>query len=223
MALNLDAKRRSLDIFGATWSDVIRFVCTIDRHTKNIVLLRSYRLPHEPEIPATIVQAALATSAATTFFDHVDIGNRCFADGALGANNPVEEVEVEATNIWCLETGELKPLVRCFVSIGTGNPGKEVFKDNIAGFLRDTIAKIATETENTEKRFVAKWAKHLAEKRYFRFNVEQGLQRIGLHEYKKKGIIEAVTESYLTHTTQKIRVHDCVRNFMRREYFWIAT
>ncbi|KAJ5471427.1 FabD/lysophospholipase-like protein, partial [Penicillium desertorum] len=69
------------------------FVCTADRDTKDIIRLRSYSLDNEPviPIPATICQAALATSAATTFFDPVKIGDRTFADGGLGANNPVDE------------------------------------------------------------------------------------------------------------------------------------
>lgn len=90
----------------------ISFVCTADRDTKGIRRLRSYSLPEEPNIRATICQAALATSAATTFFDSVSIGDRTFTDGGLGANNPVDEVEGEASNIWCPETGDLKPLVK---------------------------------------------------------------------------------------------------------------
>lgn len=43
---------------------------------------------HEPNIRAKIYQAALATSAATTFFDPVRIGDRTIANGGLGANNP---------------------------------------------------------------------------------------------------------------------------------------
>jgi predicted acylesterase/phospholipase RssA len=193
------------------------FVCTADRHTKDIVRLRSYSLPHEPNIRATTCRAGLATSAATTFFEPVSIGDRSFADGGLGANNPVDEVEGEATNIWCYETGELKPLVKCFISIGTGNPGKKPFEDNIAKFLGRTVVQIATETENTEKRFMAKWVKHLIDKQYFRFNVEQGLQEIGLEEYKKKGAIEAATEGYLTHTTQKLRVGECIENLRLKQ------
>jgi predicted acylesterase/phospholipase RssA len=100
---------------GMIHSNMASFVCTADRHTKDIVRLRSYSLPHEPNIRATICQAALATSAATTFFDPVSVGERSFADGGLGANNPVDEVEGEASNIWCVETGDLKPLVKCFI------------------------------------------------------------------------------------------------------------
>lgn len=83
------------------------FVCTTAKETAGITRLRSYELPDELSIPATICDAALATSAATGFFDPVSIGARQFVDGALGADNPVDEVEGEASNIWCSETGDL--------------------------------------------------------------------------------------------------------------------
>lgn len=197
------------------------FVCTADRDTKDIIRLRSYDLPEEPDIRATICQAALATSAATTFFEPVSIGNRKFADGGLGANNPVDEMEGEASNIWCLETGDLKPLVKCFISIGTGNPGKKAFDDSMIKFLGQTVVDIATETVNTEKKFVARWAGHFDSKRYFRFNVEQGLQDIGLDEYKRVGAMEAATSSYITDTAQKFRVRDCIHNLRLKQSVYI--
>jgi predicted acylesterase/phospholipase RssA len=202
-------------------SNVASFVCTADRHTKDIVRLRSYSLPHEPNISATICQAALATSAATTFFNPVSVGERSFADGALGANNPVDEVEGEASNIWCAETGDLKPLVKCFISIGTGSPGKEAFEDSMTKFLSRTVAQIATETENTERKFIARYAKHFEEKRYFRFNVEQGLQNIGLDEYKKRGATEAATEGYITHKDRYFKVRDCIQNLSLKQSVYI--
>ncbi|KAF2478028.1 phospholipase, patatin family protein [Lindgomyces ingoldianus] len=197
------------------------FVCSIDRDTKDMVRLRSYSLPDEPSICATVCEAALATSAVTTFFDPVSIGCRTFADGGFGANNPVEEVEGEAANIWCSETRDLMPLVKCFISIGTGNPGKKAFEDNMAKFLSETVVQIASETEAAEKKFIARWAKHFDEKRYFRFNVEQGLQSIGLDEYKKKGAIEAASEGYLTHIAQKSRVRDCIQNLRLKQSMYI--
>ncbi|EAU37851.1 predicted protein [Aspergillus terreus NIH2624] len=172
-----------------------RFVCTAERYTKNIVRLRSYSLPHEPNINAIICQAALATSAATTFFEPVNIGDRSFADGGLGANNPVDEVESKALNIWCHETGDLKELVKCFISIGTGNPGKKLFEKSIMKFLGQTVVHIATETENTEKRVARDWKE----------------------EYNKKGAIAAVTESYLTYIEQKFRVRDCIKNMRLKQ------
>lgn len=111
---------------------------------KEILHLRSYSIPDNQEIPVTIVEAACATSAATSFFDPVCIGARKFADGALGANNPVNEVEGEASDIWCRETGDLKPLVKCFISIGTGNPGKKAMEDNMLKFVSKTLPELAT-------------------------------------------------------------------------------
>lgn len=131
-------------------------------------------------------------------------------DGALGANNPVDEIEQEAADIWCSGTGELKPLVTCFISIGTGSSGKEPIEDNMLKFLSRTLVHIATETENAERKFASRWTKQ-SDNRYFRFNVEQGLQNVGLAEYKEQGRIEAVTSEYLKHRHQKLRVQDCVQ------------
>ncbi|GMG01878.1 unnamed protein product [Aspergillus oryzae] len=188
------------------------FVCTTSHETKDIVRLRDYNVPSKDNISATICQAALATSAATTFFDPVYIGKRKFVDGALGSNNPVDEVEGEAADIWCPGTGDLKPLVKCFVSIGTGDPGIAAIEDKALKFLSETLVNIATETGRTEKKFIARWAKHYDEKRYFRFNVEQGLQGVGLEEYREQGKIEAATHRYLDHQAQEFRVRDCVQN-----------
>ncbi|RDW88211.1 hypothetical protein BP6252_00243 [Coleophoma cylindrospora] len=119
-----------------------------------------------------------------------------FADGGLGANNPVYEVAGEAADIWCSEDGDVKSLVKCFLSIGTGNPDIKAFEKSTFKFLGQTMVSIATETEETERRFIADW-KHFDDNRYFRFNVDQGLQDIGLEEYKKRRPMEAATDRYL--------------------------
>ncbi|OCK92590.1 phospholipase [Cenococcum geophilum 1.58] len=193
------------------------FVCATARETGGITCLRSYSLLGGNDIHATICDAALATSAATSFFDSVSIGARIFVDGALGANNPVDEVEGEALNIWCPQTGDLKPLVKCFISIGTGNPGTKAIKDSIIRFLSETLVRIATETEYTERKFIARWRRHYDEKCFFRFNVDQGLQEVGLAEYKEEGTIEAATDQYLGHLAQRFRVRDCVQNLGQRD------
>jgi hypothetical protein len=138
-------------------------------------------------------------------------------DGALGANNPVDEVEGEASNIWCPDTGDLKPLVKCFVSIGTGSPDKRAIEDSMFKFLSKTLVDISTQTEETERKFIARWAKHFDEQRFFRFNVEQGLQGVGLAEYKEQGRIEAATYEYIGHLSQRFRVRDCVRNLRQKQ------
>jgi len=39
-------------------------------------------------------------------------------------------------------------------------------------FLSKTLVRIATKTENIERKFIARWAKHFNKNRYFRFNVD---------------------------------------------------
>lgn len=194
------------------------FVCATAKETSGVTRLRSYSLDDEPDIQATICEAALATSAATGFFDPVSVGARYFVDGALGANNPVDEVEGEASVIWCPDTGNLKPLVKCFISIGTGSPGKRVIEDNVFKFFSTTLVGISTETEETERKFIARWAEHFDKKRFFRFNVEQGLQNVGLDEYRERGRIEAATHEYLGHQNQKFQVRDCAQNLRQKQY-----
>lgn len=216
--LSIVAERKCSNDARRSASDKTSFVCTADHHTKGIVRLRSYTLPDEPDIPATICQAALATSATTTFFDPAAIGNRSFADGGL-ANNPVNEVEEEASNIWCSETADLKPLVKCFISIGPGTPNMNAFEKN----MLKTLLDIATETERTQSDFISRWAKQSDENRYFRFNIDQGLQSIGLDEYEKQGQMEAATELYLTHAAQKFRVRGCIQNLSLKQGVYIES
>lgn len=200
---------------------MLSFVCTTATGTTGISRLRSYSIPDKLDLPATVREAALATSAATDFFDPVSIGPRRFVVSALGANNPVEEVEGEAANIWCSETGDLKPLVKCFISIGTGNPGQKPSENNMLKSLSKTLAEIATETEDTERKFIAKWAHNFDQKRYFRFNVDQGLQEVGLAEYRGLRTIESATDQYLKHQAQISRVRDCVLNLRQKQSVYI--
>jgi predicted acylesterase/phospholipase RssA len=196
-------------------ADPSRFVCALDGNTKDIVHIRDYG----SSVQARVWQAALATSAAKSFFDSCTIGNRTFFDGGTGANNPVREVEYEAIDIWCGSrgAGDLKELVKCFISIGTGYPRDEPVKDGAVEFLTDTLVSIATETENTAKKFISSWAGHFDKNRYFRFNVEQGLQEIELHEYQKLGVMESTAERYLDYVERKRMMQDCTENLVQKQ------
>lgn len=191
-----------------------RFVCAQAKETGWITLLKSYRRKGDDPGEATIWQAALATSAATGFFDKVKIGDRWYVDGAMGANNPANQVQNEAANIWCEMTGELEPLVKCFISLGTGNGGINPISDRAYKFLTKTLVAVATATKGIEKDVSARWRKY-QDTRYFRFNVEQGLQMVGLAEYKEKGLMEAVTADYLE--SQAPRIHSCVTNLRTKK------
>ncbi|KAL6244844.1 hypothetical protein RBB50_008372 [Rhinocladiella similis] len=193
------------------------FVCCKAQETNYIAHLRSYPLKGVHEEPATIWEAALATSAATSFFDPVQIVDRLYVDGATGANNPANEVEKEANDIWCEVTGKLEPLVKCFISVGTGNGGINPISDQAWKFLTENLKKAATDTRETEEAVSSRWRGHW-NKRYFRFNVHQGLQEVGLAEYKQGGLINAATAAYLESQDTKPRLLACVTNLRGKKY-----
>jgi predicted acylesterase/phospholipase RssA len=180
-----------------------------------VAVLRDYCLRDEDNGDnATIVEAALATSAAPTFFKPVTIDVRQYVDGGLLANNPVNKVLVEAQNIWCPNRGigEIEAMVKCFVSIGTGNPGLDTIKKGAKPFLIKTLKNIATETERTAEDFAKQHRGLLDEERYFRYNVEQGLQGVGLAEYREQAKIEAATYAYLSNQEQKFSIRNSAKN-----------
>ncbi|CAG8919613.1 unnamed protein product [Penicillium salamii] len=193
------------------------FVCTTSKDTSQTVRLRSYSVSNEDTLSATICEAALATSAATKFFDPVSIGKQQFVDGAFGANNPVEEVEEEAADIWCTKSRDLKPLVKCFLSVGTGSPDRVPINDNIVKFLSKTLVKMATKSESTNRRFMARWSYEVEAKRCFRFNVEQGLQDVHMDEFDKQSVIESATCDYLHQSVQKSQIRYCSLNLSDKQ------
>ena len=55
-----------------------------------------------------------------------------------------------------METGDLKPLVKCFILIGIGSLGKKAFENSIIKFLSKMVVYIITKTEAIEKKFIAR-------------------------------------------------------------------
>ena len=183
--------------------------------------MRSYRTKGEDPGEATIWQAALATSAATSFFQPVKIGDCTYGDGALGANNPAAHVEREADRIWGKPSERLESQVRCFVSLGTGHGGINPVSDKAWEFLSKSLKGVATDTEATAEEVAARW-RHLQTKPYFRFNVQHGLSEVGLAECKpeKIGLMEAATRDYLDSEETRPRVYRCVTNLRTKECWW---
>lgn len=162
------------------------------------VCLTSYRSPRSDNgdllDATTIWQACRATSAATTFFDPIAIGpfGEEFVDGALGANNPVQELWNQAQDIW---GDQLRVGLKCLVSIGTGVPALRPVSDDLG--LWRTLQDLAMETEKTAQQFHRHKSYLDDEGRYYRFNVDRGLEGIGLEELKKKKEIVAATRLYV--------------------------
>lgn len=60
-------------------------------------------------------------------------------------------------DVWCNDNGNLKPLVKCFISIGISNLGKKPIENRFDKFILGTFIKIATETKYIIEKFTQKW------------------------------------------------------------------
>jgi patatin-like phospholipase/acyl hydrolase len=159
------------------------------------VLFRTYQ-SRETHSGCKIWEAAWATSAAPTFFECIEIGNKQpFIDGGLGHNNPSKLVLEEAKVVF-----PNRP-IGCLVSIGTGQA--EMISIKSPGILRQIIPTdiiqalkgISTDCESTHEDMLLQFTH--SPNTYFRLNVEQGMQAIELSEWEKMVNVEAHTMQYL--------------------------
>jgi predicted acylesterase/phospholipase RssA len=145
------------------------------------------------------LQAARATSAAPKFFEPVIVNDFSFHDGGLGANNPSAQAWAEMRDVFQEGHDDISGIVSCFISIGCGKTDIPIVDKSLYGFLAETLVAIATETDKTAESFETDHEQLFEAERCFRFNVEQGLQGVGLEEYKQLKKVMNATEEYLRH------------------------
>jgi hypothetical protein len=112
---------------------------------------------------------------------------------------------------------ELSILLKCFISIGTGNPWKKSIAKGSWKFFSNTLVGIATKTEDTTKVFVERHRRLYKARRYFQFNIQQGLQNVGLEEYKAAGLINAATAQYMDGQETKSAAQECAMNLKQKQ------
>lgn len=147
---------------------------------KEEILDRNPGLAHD--IP--IWQVARATSAAPTYFEPLKTGDHEYLDGGMGANNPCEEIQGE---VWRMNNNS-KNCVRVILSIGTG-------RNNMVPFGGQGLSRYWHLFKWAQKRVTDSQEPHVRMKArakrenftYFRLNVEQGLDKIKLDEWRVKG------------------------------------
>ena len=194
-------------------------MCATSKQTGETVCLTSYKSPrggNDLLNSVKIWEACRATSAASSFFDPIAVGpyGEEFVDGATGANNPVWEVWNQAQLMWGPEP--LGSRIKCLVSIGTGVPSLKPFRDDVFHIGKSLLA-IATETEQTAERF-RRDKSHLDDSgRYYRFNVDRGLEGIGLEESKRRKEIAAATRRYVGSQGVFKQMQACADNMAGRE------
>jgi len=148
-----------------------------------------------------IWQACRATSAAPTFFPPMVIGRppTAYVDGGLGYNNPIRLLVEEARHIWPASRE-----IGCIVSVGTGILASRDIGRTIQP-LFESLKGMATDTEKTAREFKEEMKhKYGVNQVYFRFNVQNGLEQVGLEEWKELDRTKVATEEYLIHEWSQV-------------------
>jgi hypothetical protein len=111
---------------------------------------------------------------------------------------------------------QLQGRLKCLVSIGTGVPTLKPVRDDVLGIWA-TLKELATETEKTAEGFRRDKSSLDDEGRYYRFNVDHGLEDIGLEESKRKKEIAAATGHYIASQAVFKQMKTCANNLAGRE------
>jgi len=121
----LDGLRRAVESrLGETrLSEALRelVVTSYDMHGREPFFFKRWRARESAERDAPMVDAALATSAAPTYFPSHGLGERALVDGGVYVANPTVAAITEALKRTTDEPGDLVPHDLLVVSLGTGS------------------------------------------------------------------------------------------------------
>ena len=183
------------------------FVCATHGEDGSLAILRSYESRrHDPlyEI-CKIWEAARATSAASTLFEPIQIGQnrQLFVDGALtGSNNPIRTAQVESRDVW-------PNADRLILSVGTGAAPGQAVTGNLVELVK-RLSRMVTDSEKTNREFRMDNNEMVRNGRLYRFNVMLGLADIGLEEHEAIDKIATYTDTYLDDPDIFDAVQSCV-------------
>ena len=207
-------------------------------------LLRTYGCRGHNAERCTIWKAARATSAAPTFFKPAVIEipppGRIFVDGGLGHNNPSELALEEVQKIWpsvqrcCLVsigTGRQKSVKFIENSVVTTTeepqgilsllwgaiPGATTVSRSVSGLatlkkIGEACVALTTNSEMVHQRVFRRSASENFP--YYRFNVERGMDDIGLQEWEKTVEMGDHTSRYMAEGEGELKRDNCVQDLM---------
>jgi hypothetical protein len=199
-------------------------------------LLRSYQCQGHNADRCAIWEAGRATSAAPTFFKPIRIRTpppgRIFVDGGLSYNNPSELALLEVTRLWPSVTKY------CLVSVGTGrqksikvveSSGPKGMLSTALGFIpggktaagmamlkriAETCVALTTSSEQVHQRVLRRCRDEGERAKYFRFQVERGMDDIGLEEWEKMDEMGDHVSRYLHEGEGETKRDDCAENLI---------
>ena len=174
--------------------------------------------------PWTIWEAVRATPAAITIFAPFVHGAARkeirYIDAGFGYNNPSDLVLQEGRSLW---EGEgflaLNVDIGVFLSFGTGmgqvvRMDDETIVEKLSAKVQaplkaiGVMQKIVTDTEHTHRCVALQFGSNSV--KYYRFNVDHGLQDVHLFDYMKREDMEVDTDAYLDKVEVERELKRCV-------------
>lgn len=153
-------------------------------------------------------EAARATSAVPLYFNQMKMSHSTFSDGGMLRNNPTDTVYHEARQIWPTRN------IGIVISIGTGVVETSGLKNKFRSMLDVTLkALVDSQVQAQDFERSADGRDLITGGRYFRFNVEQGLQKTRMDDASQKtsAKLQAYTEKYLRGDNVSILIDRCVQ------------
>ncbi|OCB92140.1 FabD/lysophospholipase-like protein [Sanghuangporus baumii] len=163
----------------------------------------------------TIVTAALATSAAPTYFHPTAHAGRAYIDGGIGFNNPAEIALKQLSTLYGPSA-----YAYTLVSLGTGRrnenpyrPGAPRARSGIAGMIDmlRAFAHISTDAEGVHARLEERFAQTGA---YFRFN-PIGLEDVELDDWTAVDDAIKASLDYLALPETQKRISELAERLLR--------
>ncbi|KAG6899013.1 hypothetical protein C0995_007390 [Termitomyces sp. Mi166 len=189
------------------------FVVALPSVNMTSQIFRTYKVKANQGYDCTVVQAARATTAAPELFKPVSITSsglsETFVGAGLGHSNPTSLVLEEAVMVF-----GLSQTVACLVNIGAGHPGHVSW--NSSKFFRQKLVDLLNQIATNCETLIENQCCTRMPGVFYRLNVDQGLQKMGLDDWNRQGKIQTHSLAYL----QKFKVaqelnslvntlHDC--------------
>ena len=193
-------------------------LCVTRSEAQQPEVLRSYPTwaTSEENYDCDIWEAASATAAAPIYFKPVPFARtgEKWCDGGLKRNNPINEALNEVARHEDFRARE----IGCVVSIGTGITSTTGISSNLLVFLAQAV-KMMTWSEEIADTFEASelGTKLSMSKRYYRFNVQQGLQDFEMDELDRLEEMDALTKAYLRKKECAKAIVDCAESLLNPE------
>lgn len=156
------------------------------------VHLRTYPVRTEPSSVITVIDAVLATCASPVAFEPVTIGARHKKQEYVGpvAHNPFRDVITESHLLFGGDSS-----VASILSLGCGHPGVIAMpSDGTQATLLALMQEMMLDSENHAKETQDQIGRLGI---YFRFSVEQGMQKAYLGDSSDTNLMVTRTQTYL--------------------------